>query len=202
MDIIPGFTVTVRHYSLLNVFKSTVLEADDSLVALRLTRETSITRFLIGDPLVVAYKLNGDLKVTGGRVTEFDPGRERLEFRVDVLENEANKRMYERYPLSYYADFRILDTGKKGQSLVKDISNYGILILTKEDLYKGQKVDMDIYMLRDILSFKAEVVRKQEGQEYFEYGMTILHNGAMVYNRVANHIKKSRDELAVKLGKE
>lgn len=202
MDIEPGFTVTVRHYALLNVFRSTVLEVNDDQIVLMLTKEASDAGFLVGDPLVVAYKINNNLKIVGGRITGLDSGQELLKFKLDALETEAEKRLYERYPLSYYADFRILDTGKKGHALVKDISNYGILILSKEDISKEQKLDIDIYLLRDILSLKAVIVRKQEGAGYFEYGLTMLYNGARVYNRVVNYIKKFQNELAVQLAKE
>lgn len=202
MEIQPGMVVTVRHYSLLNVFKSVVLDTRNDAVILKLTKETSITRFLPDDPLVVAYMAGDIIRIVGGRLTKMEPESEQLEFEIDIMENEASNRLYERYPVSHFADFRLQDTGKKCQALVKDISHYGLQILTGEDLYKGQKMDIDIYLLRDIMSLKAEIVRKQEGKEYMEYGLKILHSGPMLYNRIVNYIKKSQDEHVIRFGKE
>ena len=202
MKIVPGMVVTVRHYSLLNVFKSIVLDIRDNIVTLQMTKESSITRFLIGDPVVVAYMTGDTIRIIGGRLTTLCPESEQLEFEADIAEIEASNRLYERYPVSHYADFRMQDSGKKCQALVKDISHYGMLILTRENLYKGQKMDIDIFLLRDIMSLKAEIVRKHEGKEYMEYGLKILHSGPMVYNRVVNYIKKSQEEHAVRFNKE
>lgn len=202
MNIVPGMVVTVRHYSLLNVFKSLVLDTRDCLVTLRITREFAVTRFMVGDPLVVAFMAEDTVRIIGGRLIRMDPGAERLEFVADVPDSEASNRLYERYPVSHYADFRLRDTGKKCQALIKDVSHYGMLILTRENLFKGQKMDIDIFLLRDIMSLKAEIVRKYEGTEYMEYGLKILHSGPMVYNRIVNYIKKSQEEHAVRLNKE
>ena len=202
MNFVPGMVVTVRHYSLLNVFKSVVLDVRDRFVTLKLTREFSVTRFLVGDPLVVAYIEGEAIKIVGGRLTALHPETEQLEFKMDVAESEASNRLYERYPVSQYADIRLSDTGRKFQALIKDISNYGMLILTKESLYKGQKIDIDIFLLRDIMSLKAEVVRSHTGKVYMEYGLKILHRGPVVYNRIVNYVKKSQEEHAVRFNKE
>jgi hypothetical protein len=202
MNIIPGLVVTVRHYSLLNVFKCRVLDIRDRLITLRLTREFSITRFLVGDPIVAAYMEGDSIRIIGGRLTGLDPEAGQLEFEADAAESGASDRLYERYPLSQYADFRMLDTGKRGQALVKDISHYGVLILTRKELYKGQKMDIDIFLLRDILSLKAEIVRKHQGKVYMEYGLKILHNGPMMYNHIVGFIKKSQEEHVLRFNKE
>jgi hypothetical protein len=202
MIINPGVIVTVRHYSLLNIFKSAVSDASDSEVSLKVSKEFSIVNFLIGDPIVIAFVENEKVNIIGGRLVKISPVDELLVMKIDVLEAEAKDRLYERFPASHYAGIRIVDTGKKCSALVKDVSNYGLYIFCSEDLYKGQVLDIDIFLTRDILSLKAEVVRKNEGITTFEYGMKIVHNGPIVFNRIKDFIRKTHDEHINRFNKE
>jgi hypothetical protein len=202
MFIRPGLVVTIRHYSLLNVFKGIVQDAIDDIVTLSLVNEVSVTRFLEGDPIVVAFEDLENVRIIGGILTKLNIVDELVEFRMDILEYEAKNRIYERFPVSHYMDFRISGTGKKCSGLVKDISYYGLFIFSKEDLYKGQRIDLDIYLVRYIMSLKAEVTRKIQGPMYFEYGMKIIHKGPTAYNHIQNYVRKEQEELAIKFNKE
>jgi hypothetical protein len=202
MIIKPEVVVTVRHYSLLNVFKGIVRDVVDDMVTLSLAKEVSVTRFLEGDPIVVAFDENESINITGGILTRLNVTDGNLEFKMDTMEEEAKNRYYERCPVSLYADLKLNDIGKKCFGLIKDISYYGLLIFSKEDLFKGQKMDLDIYLVRDIMSLKAEVTRKVQGAMYYEYGLKIIHKGPSVYNHIQNYVKKAQQELAVKFNRE
>jgi len=192
-----GSVITVRHYSMLNVFKGIVLQVQDNKVTIKLPKECIKTTFLAGDPLVVAYEADEEkVKITGGRITDASPNKEQLVFAEDEREEGMKMRSYERYPVSLYADFKHngVHGNKKCFALVKDISEYGMLIYTSESLFKGIRLDLDIFLTRDILSLSAEIVRKLECGNYFGYGLRIKHSGAVAFNHIKNVVKKAQQE--------
>jgi len=205
MFIETGTIITVRHYSLINVFKGMVLDVLDNSVRIKLPKECLKTSFFEGDPLVIAYVADEEkVKITGGRVTEVDMNHEQLVFAEDERDEGVKMRSYERYPVSLYADFRHNGVGgnKKYFALVKDISEYGMLIFSDVSLFKGNRLELDIYLNRDILSLSAEVVRKFEYGNHFGYGLRIRHNGAVLFNHIKNVVKKAQEEHIIKFSRE
>jgi len=197
MYIESGSVITVRHYSMLNVFKGIVLQVQDNKVTIKLPKECMKTSFQAGDPLVVAYEADEEkVEITGGRITDASPNKEQLVFAEDEHEEDMKMRSYERYPVSLYADFKHngVRGNKKCFALVKDISEYGMLIYTSESLFKGIRLDLDIFLTRDILSLSAEIVRKFECGNYFGYGLRIRHSGAIAFNHIKNVVKKAQEE--------
>jgi hypothetical protein len=114
-----------------------------------------------------------------------------------VLDEGSRLRSYERFPVSLYADYRVVETmsNRKYFALVKDISDYGLMVYSKEEHFKGHKLNMDIYLSRDILSLTAEIVRKVDRGDYYEYGLKIRHNGPVVFNQIKNFVRKEQEEL-------
>lgn len=205
MLISTGSVITVRHYSLINVFKGMVLDIKGNSVTIKLPRECLRTEFLEWDPLVVAYEADKEkVEITGARVTGANMENGQLAFVEDELDEGMKLRSYERYPVSLYADFRHNGVygNRKFYALVKDISEYGMLIYTEESMVKGQRLELDIYLNRDILSLSAEIVRKFEYGRYLGYGLRIKHSGAIIFNHIKNVVKKAQQEHIILFSKQ
>lgn len=198
-----GAIVTIRHYSMINTFKGSVISAEGNRVEVRLPKECQKAGFLIGDPLVAAYENDESGTIVGARVCEYRRADEVLVYIEDTPEEGFEMRSYVRFPVSLYADYRVIEEmgRKKCFALVKDISEYGLLIYSTESHFKGLRLAMDIYLTRDILSLTAEIVRKVEHDGYFEYGLKIKHTGPVVFNHIKNYVKKSQNELLPQLTK-
>ena len=203
MTVEAGAIVTIRHYSMINVFKSTVISREGIKVEIKLPKECQKAEFLKGDPLAVAYEDDESGTITGARISEYRRSDEVLVYFEDTPEEEMKMRSYERFPVSLYADYRIIEElgRKKCFALVKDISEYGVLIYSRESHFKGLRLAMDIYLTRDILSLTAEIVRKVDHEGYFEYGLKIKHTGPIAFNHIKNYVKKSQNELLPQLTK-
>lgn len=202
MNIKPGLVITVRHYSLLNVFKGIVMDTQENTVIVKLPKEALKATFTKGDPLVVAYEAEDTVDIVGGRLTDYDPGNEQITFISDKTDDGTDLRSYARFPVSLYADFKLAEGGKKCFALVKDISEHGILIYSKESFFKGQRLNIDIFLTRDIMTLTAEIVRKIEHQDYIEYGLKIRHNGPSVFNHIKSFVKKAQEEHVLRFNKE
>lgn len=192
-----GTVVTVRHYSMINMFSAIVNEVRDRSIMIRLPKECMKATFLAGDPIVTSYETNEKVHIRGGRILDFNRKDELLEYMEDELDEGSRMRSYERFPVSLYADYRVAETlgNKKCLALVKDISDYGLMVYSRESHFKGLTLILDIYLPRDILSLNAEIVRKIERDGHFEYGLKIKHNGPVVFNRIKTFVKKEQDEL-------
>lgn len=64
----PGSFVTISHYSLTSVFRSTVLAANGNNVEVKLPKECMRSNFLVGDPLAVAYEVRNLAKIKGAKL--------------------------------------------------------------------------------------------------------------------------------------
>jgi len=200
MDLTAENIVTIRHYSMINVFTGTVYHKDGISVVVKLPRECLKATFLKDDPIVTAYNTGSDFRITGGRVKEFIKSEELLAYEEDMPDEGSKMRAYNRFPVSLYADYRVAEAhdNKKYFALVKDISEYGIMIYSKESHFKGLNLIMDIFLTREILSLTAEIVRMAEHDGFYEYGMKIKHSGPVVYNQIRNYVRKEEEELTGK----
>jgi hypothetical protein len=203
MELAEGSVVTMRHYSMINVFDSIVDKIEGDRIVVKLPKECQKATFLEGDPLVTAYELDEKPVIKGGRVLEYKRYESLLAYREDVPDEGSRLRSYERFPVSLYADYRVADAAgnRKYFALVKDISDYGLMVYSKEEHFKGHRLNFDIYLARDILSLTAEIVRKVDHGGYYEYGLKIRHNGPIVFNQIRNFVRKEQEELIGKYSK-
>lgn len=192
-----GSVITIKHYSMTNVFKSIVSDINEFGIEVKLPKECMKTAFLPGDPLVVAYETGNFVGIKGARIIDFNRINELLAFSEDTFDEGVKMRSYSRYPVSLYADYRVIEeySNKKNFALVKDISEYGLMVYSTDNHYKGMKINIDIYLTRDILSLTAVIVRKVDHGSYYEYGLRIKHEGPYVFSRIKNYVNKSEKEL-------
>ncbi|HEX2947496.1 MAG TPA: PilZ domain-containing protein [Clostridia bacterium] len=203
MTVEAGTMVTIRHYSMINVFKSSITSIEGNRAEVKLPKECQKAEFLRGDPLVIAYYGEESSRIVGARILEYRKAEEALVYIEDDPDEGSRMRSYERFPVSLYADYRVVEEQgrRKCFALVKDISEYGVMIYSSESHFKGLRLAMDIYLTRDILSLTAEIVRKTEYEGYYEYGLKIRHSGPVVFNHIKNYVKKSQNELLPQLTK-
>ncbi|NLK86404.1 MAG: PilZ domain-containing protein [Clostridiaceae bacterium] len=192
-----GIVVAVRHYSMISLFNAIVEQVREQSIVIRLPKECMKSTFLAGDPIVTSFEKDSKAFIRGGRILGFNRRDELLEYSEDEFDEGSRMRSYERFPVSLYADYRVAEApgNKKYLALVKDISDYGLMIYSREPHFKGLTLMIDIYLARDILSLTAEIVRQVQWDGYYEYGLKIRHNGPIVFNHIKTFVKKEQDEL-------
>jgi hypothetical protein len=201
MALMAGTVVAVSHYSMISVFTSIVANVQDQMVEIKLPKECMNSVFAPGDPVVVAYDNGNATEIKGGRILDYNKNEGMLSYMEDAYDEEKIKmRSFARFPVSLYADYRVVEESghKKYFALVKDISEFGLMVYSTESHFKGLRLYMDIYLSREILNLTAEIIRKVECDRYFEYGLRIKHNGPTVFSQIKKYVKKSQEELTSK----
>lgn len=200
MDFLnPGNVVSVRHYSGVNPFKSVVVDVTGDYLKLKLTKELSIVNFLEGDPAVIGIEQENDdpakinIQVIGCTITNIFKKEGIIEVYLDQLEEEANQRRHERFPVSIYADVRIKMDRKKHLAIIKDISYYGMLILSKSEFSVGDELDFDIYMENSMAFLKCEVIRKVADPVYNKYGLRVIYEDINSMNFVKEYLRRLKE---------
>lgn len=200
MDIFkPGDIVSVRHYSGVNPFKSVVVDADGDYLKLKLSKELCIVNFLEGDPAVIGIEQENDdpaksnVQMLGCTITNIFKKDGIIEVFIDQLEEEANQRRHERFPVSIYADVRLRMDRKKHLAIIKDISYYGMLILCKSEFSVGDELDFDIYMENTMAFLKCEVIRKVVDPVYNKYGLRVIYEDINSMNFVKEYLRRLKE---------
>ncbi len=189
-----GDIISVRHYSGISPFKSIILEANENSVLVKLTKEFAIMNFLEGDPVVFGTEKGDRVIIVGCNIGEIRPKEDIIELKIDKVEEDAQKRQWERFPVSLFADVRSRDSRKKQVATIKDISHYGMLIYSKADYPVNEQVEVDIYMDKSMVFLKANIARKAERKHYFEYGVGILYEDSSSLNFMKEYIKRLMQE--------
>ncbi|MCX7923827.1 MAG: PilZ domain-containing protein [Clostridia bacterium] len=203
-NINAGDVISIRHYSGVSPFKSIVLDVDEQnyVIHIKLTKDFAIMNFLEGDPVVIGYQLEEKVFIFGGNIGNIQPREAVVEIKVDKVEAEAEQRKSERHPVSLYADVRAKDDRKKYLATIKDMSYYGMLIYSKANYEQGQDLEVDIFMDKTMIFLKANIVRKTQNTNYFEYGVGIRYEDSNSLTYMKDYIKRlveSQEQLIRKL---
>lgn len=186
----PGDAISISHYSGISPFKSIILGLDSETIDLRLTKDFAVMNFLEGDPVVLGFEDEKDVYIFGCNVQTIKSREAVVVLKVDKIDKGAEKREYERYPVSLYADLRLRDNRKKHIATIKDISYYGMLVYSKADLPVNEQLEVDIYMDKKMVFLRANIVRKVQKAHYMEYGLGIMYEDSNSLNFMKDYIKR------------
>lgn len=182
--------VSVSHYSVTKPFISYIHYIDNETVILKLTRDFAANNLLEGDPVVIGYESENDIHLLGCDILSIDIKNSTMKLQIDKTESDANKRTHKRFPVSLYADIVNLDTRKKSVAIIKDISIYGMLIFSKTDYIENQRLELDLYLDKNVIFLKSYIARKANKTNYFEYGLVITYENARAINFMEDYLKK------------
>lgn len=195
MDLIKsGDHIMVGHYSSINSFHSTVVGVYQDKIEIQLTKDSTFLEFAIGDPIVLGIKEDQKMHVIGCDIDKVKSQEKRLELIVDKIGEEANQRRYQRIPVSLYSDLRDKFRKRKCLGLIKDISNYGMLIYSKTDFEVGEEIEIDLYMDKRMIFLKAEIMRKVLEENYIQYGVRIIYEDARAMHCMEDYLKEQEEK--------
>jgi len=194
-----GEPVLVKHYSYIHPLRSIILDLNDNKVNIYLLKEFVKLNFLIDDPVVITYESDKIVSILGGVIETIYPVDRKLEVKIDKITVEAQRRSYERFPISLYADVTQKDKRGRNTAVLKDISAFGIQMFSKIDYPIKSELSIDIYMEKKVIFLKTTVVRKESKTNYIEYGLAINFDSPATMTYVKDYIDslKKEEEKAI-----
>ncbi len=201
MNIKSGEIVSIRHCSGTKLFKSIVLDSIEDTLSVKLFEEIALLNCSEGDPVVLGFEYDSQVYMASCNILDLDKKENTLELKVDNFETITNKRLYERFPVSFYADVRIGESQKKNLVLVKNISLNGLMVNTKLDFPLYQELKFEMHL--DIkIHLKATIIRKTKDAHNNEYGLKIVYtdvNTPKVLKKLILILKQEQEEFIKKM---
>lgn len=201
MNIKSGEVVSIRHCSGTKLFKSIVLDSIEDTISVKLFEEIALLNCSEGDPVVLGFEYDSQVYMASCNILELDKKENTLGLKIDNFETITNKRLYERFPVSFYADVRIGESQKKNLVLVKNISLNGLMINTKLDFPLYQELKFEMHL--DIkIHLKATIIRKTKDAHNNEYGLKIVYtdvNTPKVLKKLILILKQEQEEFIRKM---
>ncbi len=167
--------VYVSVYSIDYLLKCNVSDASDNMIRL-CPFSGKLDMFQAYDPVVIVIDKDGQVKMIPGDVSSIDrrSGELVLNVREDKIDHE--RRVFERYPVSLAISARKKYSSKRLHMLVRNISLYGMGVISPVDMEPEEFIDIDLITDRSMFYFNGKVVWKNKlCDEYFEYGLQLTN---------------------------
>ena len=201
MNIKAGEVVSVRHYSDSNLFRSVVDEQTHDIITVKFVEVNSLFECSEEDPIVLGFELEDKVHIASCNILHIHKEERKLVLKIDNIEVLANKRLSERFPVSFHSDIKIGEAKTKYIAIVKNISVTGMMIYSKSDfpLYQKLKIRINIGV-KIVLS--AIIVRKVKESDNFEYGLKIVYtdtNTPGLLKKYLLALKREQEEFVRKI---
>ncbi len=187
-------SLILRHYSRTKPLKCVIVSGDvnnffTAQIKEPVELDSEITK---GDPVIFGIKINDDVKITGGSIIAFSDGSKNITISPDKMLVVAERRQYERFPVSLYGYIKRYDTNeRKCCAYVKDMSYNGFRVYSEAELNPGENIELDINFEHNVFTVSGIVMRKETCYGRNEYGIQMIFtNKNSIYT-----IKENIDRL-------
>lgn len=172
-----GETVFIYHYSGTKPYKCSILEEKDDILKVCIDKGYAYIELLKNDPTVIAYLQDNEIKTLGSYIVGIDNANSKLELRIDDEHSVPGqeRRIYERYPVSLYADIKT-KAAQRATAILKNISYSGMLIYSKSEFPVDTVIDIDIFLDKQVMDLKAKVIRAVKRADFNEYGLQVIYS--------------------------
>jgi hypothetical protein len=195
MDFKAGLVVSMRHYSDSNLNKGIILEADFERLTVKFDDNSSFSNFQAGDPVAIGFEVDSMVYISSCNILHVEHEEKKLVIKSDSLETLANKRLFERFPVSFNASVKIGSSKTEHSIIIKNISFNGMLACSKIDfpLYQEMKLDFNI---GNLITLKAVIIRKSKEVSHYEYGIKLVYTDPhtpVIIKKYLQQLKKEQE---------
>jgi hypothetical protein len=190
VSVNEGDALSIRHYSVIKILKSVALKVDGDSLFIKLTDDFAKINLMEGDPLVCGVERENVVYTYGCTVVKIRAKVKSVELNIDSKNTSENRRQHERFPVSLYADIKFKDGMKNQLATVKDLSYYGVSLLTKVELNHNEIIELDIYIDKMVLYVKGNIVRRINHENSIEYGISMIYDEISTLNEMKRYIRE------------
>lgn len=196
MKINPQHELLLSIYSIDYLLRCNVVElTEKNLKIMPVSGKTDMFQLL--DPVVLITVDINDIKTVSADVTDIDgrAGSVSLFLRNEDVPHE--RRVFERYPVSLMISARKKFSSKRLHMLVRNISLYGMMVVSEADLEVEEHIDIDLITEKNMFYFSGMVVWKNKlTDNSFEYGLHLTHYDIATRYMFQNYLTKQKSNFA------
>lgn len=174
MDTTELREVLLSVYSIDYLLKCEVLEHNGDIVKFA-PNCGRIDMLQIHDPVVLLVTRDKRLEPFSVDISDIDSQNSLVTGRLRAKEAEEERRIFERYPVSLAVSVRRKFSGKRLHFIVRDISLYGMGVISQEDLELEEFIDIDLITDRSMFYFSGQVIWKNSLDDRYEYGLRLTN---------------------------
>lgn len=189
--------VYISIYSIDYLLKCTVTDTSDKILKL-CPFSGKLDMLQMYDPVVIVSSgEDGQIITTPGDIASIDSRSCQFELNIHDMEVDKDRRVFERYPASLAISARRKFSSKRLHMLVKNISLYGMGVISPVDLESEELVDIDLITDRNMFYFSGKIVWKNKiSSEYFEYGMQLTNYDIATQYQFQEYLNKQIQHYA------
>jgi len=174
MVIDPQHELLLNIYSIDYLLRCKVVELADKIIKISpVSRKTDM--FQILDPVVLISVDANDIQTASAEVTAIDTKSGIVSLYMRDEEVPVERRVFERFPVSLMISARKKFSSKRMHMLVRNISLYGMMVVSETELDEEEQIDIDLITDKNMFYLRGMIVWKKKVNNCFEYGLRLTH---------------------------
>ena len=174
MVIDPQHELLLNIYSIDYLLRCKVVELADKTIKISpVSRKTDM--FQILDPVVLISVDANDIQTASAEVTAIDTKSGIVSLYMRDEEVPVERRVFERFPVSLMISARKKFSSKRMHMLVRNISLYGMMVVSETELDEEEQIDIDLITDKNMFYLSGMIVWKKKVNNCFEYGLRLTH---------------------------
>lgn len=179
-------------YSIDYILKCRVNESSERILKLT-PLSGKVDMFQMRDPVVLLLNSSSGLEILPADVTDIDKLQSIVTFSLREKEIDEERRVFERYAVSLAVSARRRFSSKRIQLAVRDISLYGMGVVSYADLDEGELIDIDLITDRNMFYLSGQVVWKNSMGDCSEYGLKLTNYDVATKHSFEEFLGKQKD---------
>lgn len=196
MKINPQHELLLSIYSIDYLLRCNVVELTEKNLTLSpVSGKTDM--FQILDPVVLITSETNDIETTSADVADIDSRAGCVSLFLRNEDVPVERRVFERYPVSLVISARRKFSSKRLHMLVKNISLYGMMVVSEADLDVEDQIDIDLITDKNMFYFSGMVVwKKAQINNNFDYGLQLTHYDITTRHLFLDYLTKQKTHFA------
>lgn len=166
--------ILLNIYSIDYLLRCNVNESSERILKLT-PLSGKVDMFQLYDPVVLLLNSSSGLEILPADVTGIDKIQSMVTFNMREKEVDEERRVFERYPVSLVVSARRRFSSKRIQLAVRDISLYGMGVVSQVNLDEEELIDIDLITDRNMFYLSGQVIWKNSLGDCSEYGLKLTN---------------------------
>ena len=191
--LVQANELLLKIYSIDYLLKCKVDEASEKKVKLS-PLSGKVDMFTIHDPVVMIFYSDKLLYTLPANVESVDKSLGQVVFTRPEKDVNDDRRIFERYSVSLNVSARRKFSSKRLYLVAKNISMYGMSVISQSELDIDEFIDIDLITDRNMFYFCGKVIWKGNLGNGFEYGLQLTHFDVATKQSFEGYLENQKSE--------